>query len=282
MRAFEFAFKHSRQFFERRFPILPERLARLWQVQLAICRQPSSRRHAAGTWCRPTLKTNAGTEFPLAPTHPRAYNHTYAERVENRAGTRMKPLSNRKLDGILSLVWALGGLLALKLGGFHSDSPILHFFIVFGAWWGVAMLLGVSGLRSRSWPSIVTGLATVLIFLWLVWTSIPRGHSHRAPVAVAMTQIFTFKTALEAFQADNGFYPTGRDALQALVKQPAGTTNWRGPYVSFDSIPRDPWGNDYLYECPSRHNSNSYDISSPGPPRANAPIANWECPGLRP
>src|ERR1035441_5574981 len=96
--AFKFAFKHSRQYFERRFPILPERLARLWLVQLAICNQSSPHRHAANTWRRPTLKTNASTEIPLAPTHPRAYNHTYAERVENRPGTRMKPLTSRKLD----------------------------------------------------------------------------------------------------------------------------------------------------------------------------------------
>src|ERR1039457_3436460 len=97
---------HSRQYFERRFSILPERLARLWQGPLAICNQPSSHRPAAGTWRRPTLMTNAGTEIPLAPTHPRAYNHSYAERVENIPGTRrrMKPSRLRRLPP--DLVWA--------------------------------------------------------------------------------------------------------------------------------------------------------------------------------
>jgi general secretion pathway protein G len=96
----------------------------------------------------------------------------------------------------------------------------------------------------------------------------------------AMTQIATFKTALDAFQVDNGFYPTGRDGLQALIKQPAGTTNWQGPYLN--GIPKDPWGHEYFYECPGRHNTNSYDISSPGPPRQNTPIENWTRPGLKP
>ena len=193
----------------------------------------------------------------------------------------MKPLTNRKWDGILSLVWACGGFLALKYGDFHVGSPILGFFIIVLVWWGVAMLLAVSGLRSRSWPSVVTGLGTILLFIWAVWIITPKTrHPHGAPIAAAQTQIATFKIALDAFQADNGFYPTGRNGLQDLLKQPVGSTNWRGPYIS--GITKDPWGHDYLYECPGRHNPNAYDISSPGPPREKAPIANWARPGLKP
>jgi general secretion pathway protein G len=194
----------------------------------------------------------------------------------------MKLLTNRKWDGIISLVWACGGFLVLKYGHLYFDSPFLWFCIVFGAWWGVAMLLAVSGVRSRSWPSVVTSLATIVLFISVLWMAAPRSHSHRPRTPVAQIKIADFKVALNAFKADTGSYPTGRDALQALIKQPAGTTNWRGPYISGDSIPRDPWGHDYLYECPGRHNTNSYDISSPGPPRANTPIANWLNPDLKP
>jgi general secretion pathway protein G len=193
---------------------------------------------------------------------------------------RVKPLTNRKWDGVLSLVWACGGFLALKFLDFHSDSPALWFLLVFVAWWGVAMLLAVSGLRSRSWPGMVTGLGTVLLFIWVMLPLRPRGPSHSANMPAAMTQIATFKTALDTFQVDTGFYPTGRDGLQALIKQPAGTTNWQGPYLN--GIPKDPWGHEYFYECPGWHNSNSYDISSPGPPRQNTPIENWTRPGLKP
>ena len=42
-----------------------------------------------------------------------------------------------------------------------------------------------------------------------------------------------------------------------------------------DSIPQDPWHNDYIYECPGRHNPSSYDISSLGPPGDNMVIGNW-------
>jgi general secretion pathway protein G len=194
----------------------------------------------------------------------------------------MKTLTNRKWDGILSLVWAGGGFFALKLGNFHSDSPILTFFVIFVAWAGVSLLLAVSGLRSRSWPSVATALGTILVFICFLWMIRPRITTWQSPtrMAAAMTQIANFKTALDAFQADTGFYPTGRSGLGDLIKQPAGTTNWQGPYLN--GIPQDPWGHDYLYECPGQHNSNSYDISSPGPPRQKAPIANWARPSLKP
>ena len=54
-----------------------------------------------------------------------------------------------------------------------------------------------------------------------------------------------------------------------LIQQPRDAQNWRGPYLQSDSIPKDPWGNDYIYECPGRHNPTSYDISSLGPPGDN-------------
>ena len=38
-----------------------------------------------------------------------------------------------------------------------------------------------------------------------------------------------------------------------LVQQPRDAQNWRGPYLQ-PMIPKDPWGNDYIYECPGRHN----------------------------
>jgi general secretion pathway protein G len=135
---------------------------------------------------------------------------------------------------------------------------------------------------SGNWPNVVTGLGTVILFVWIMSPISLSGPGNSAKMPAAMTQIATFKTALDAFQVDNGFYPTGRDGLQALIKQPAGTTNWHGPYLSGDSLPRDPWGHHYLFECPGQHNPDSYDISSPGPPRVNAPIANWARAGLKP
>ena len=100
------------------------------------------------------------------------------------------------------------------------------------------------------------------------------GRSEQARVTAAQTQIANFKTALDAFEVDNGYYPKGKNGLMDLVQQPRDVVSWHGPYL--DTIPKDPWGNDYVYDCPGKHNPSSYDISSMGaPPAGQNPIGNW-------
>jgi len=90
------------------------------------------------------------------------------------------------------------------------------------------------------------------------------GRTEQARITAAVTQISTFKTALEAFEVDTGSYPKGSDGLQQLLVAPADVTGWRGPYLSSD-IPLDPWQHPYVYEYPGRVNTSGYDIVSAGP-----------------
>ena len=99
------------------------------------------------------------------------------------------------------------------------------------------------------------------------------GRSEQARVTAAQTQIANFKTALDAFEVDNGYYPKGKNGLLDLIQRPRDAVSWRGPYL--DSIPKDPWNNDYVYDCPGKHNPSSYDVCSGGPPGGNNPIGNW-------
>jgi general secretion pathway protein G len=100
------------------------------------------------------------------------------------------------------------------------------------------------------------------------------GRSKQAQVTATQTQISAFKTALDSFEVDNGYFPKGRNGMMDLVQQPRDAVSWHGPYL--DSIPRDPWGQEYTYECPGKHNPSSYDISSQGPPGEQTPIGNWQ------
>ena len=82
-------------------------------------------------------------------------------------------------------------------------------------------------------------------------------------------------TALGAFQVDNGFYPTN---LQGLLQQPSDAKNWHGPYFDPPKLPIDPWGHKYIYVYPGKHNTNSYDLFSPGwdgKPGTEDDIVNW-------
>jgi len=81
--------------------------------------------------------------------------------------------------------------------------------------------------------------------------------------------------ALDLFELDNGKYPEG---LEHLIKDPGTVNNWRGPYVK-KGIPKDPWGNTYMYKFPGIRNASSYDLSSAGPDGTEGTsddITNWD------
>src|ERR1043166_1722040 len=130
--------------------------------------------------------------------------------------------------------------------------------------------------RSQRGFTLVEMLLVLVILATLAAIVYPKvmGRSEQARVTAGQTQIANLKKALDAFEVDTGYYPKGRNGLNDLLQQPRDTTGWHGPYL--ESIPKDPWGNDYAYECPGKHNVNSYDISSPGPPGHDSPIGNWQ------
>ena len=130
--------------------------------------------------------------------------------------------------------------------------------------------------RRRAFTLVELLLVLVILGI-LAAIVIPKfsGRTEQAKEQAAVTQISTFRTALDAFEVDNGYYPKGKNGLQDLIVQPRDAQNWRGPYLQTDRIPLDPWQGEYIYECPGRHNPTSYDLSSAGPAGGDKVIANW-------
>jgi general secretion pathway protein G len=133
--------------------------------------------------------------------------------------------------------------------------------------------------RLRKGFTLVEMLLVLVILGTLAAIVIPKfaGRTEQARVTAAGTQISHFKTVLDAFEIDNGYYPKGSDGLKQLVEEPGDAKSWRGPYM--EEIPSDPWGNPYTYECPGKHNTKGYDVLSMGPDGrvgGDDDIKNWK------
>jgi general secretion pathway protein G len=110
------------------------------------------------------------------------------------------------------------------------------------------------------------------------------GKPEEARRTKARVQMETLETALKLYKLDNGVYPTTEQGLQALVNPPeVGRLpgKWReGGYLEKGKVPKDPWGNEYVYLCPGIHDD--FDLISyggdgePGGEDRDEDINNWE------
>ena len=110
------------------------------------------------------------------------------------------------------------------------------------------------------------------------------GKPEEARRTKARVQMETLETALKLYKLDNGVYPTTEQGLQALVNPPeVGRLpgKWReGGYLEKNKVPKDPWGNEYVYLCPGIHDD--FDLISyggdgePGGEDRDEDINNWE------
>ncbi len=77
-----------------------------------------------------------------------------------------------------------------------------------------------------------------------------------------------FDTALQGYANFGGGLPSNEQGLQALVAMPEGDPKPVRWYQQLTQLPKDPWGSDYVYVCPTTHNNPlGYDIYSKGPDR---------------
>jgi general secretion pathway protein G len=81
--------------------------------------------------------------------------------------------------------------------------------------------------------------------------------------------INTLSSSLQLYRTRNGNYPTTEQGLKALV-----------PDI-MESLPKDPWKNDYVYIFPGKKKPKSFDLYSKGanPQDANDDIGNWVTEG---
>jgi general secretion pathway protein G len=82
-------------------------------------------------------------------------------------------------------------------------------------------------------------------------------------IKTAQIQMENLASALDLFYLDTGRYPSTEEGLAALALRPTGVSSWNGPYIKTVTVPKDPWGHNYLYRSPGQ--SGPYDVGSLGP-----------------
>jgi general secretion pathway protein G len=136
--------------------------------------------------------------------------------------------------------------------------------------------------------TLIELMVVIVILGILAGLIVPRimGRPEEARRTKAQIQMESIETSLHLYKLDNGVYPTTEQGLQALVEAPTVgqlPKAWReGGYLTKGRVPKDPWGNDYVYLSPGVHDEDGFDITSygadgePGGEGNDKDINNWE------
>ena len=116
--------------------------------------------------------------------------------------------------------------------------------------------------------TLIELMVVIVILGILAALIVPRimDRPDQARQVQARIQIQNFTTALKLYKTDNKAYPTTEQGLSALVSAPSGEGSLKnypkGGYLEKKSVPKDPWGHDYVYLCPGIYGD--FDIISYG------------------
>ena len=99
----------------------------------------------------------------------------------------------------------------------------------------------------------------------------------KANVDAATAQVGFIKDAARAYWMNMSKYPTKVDDLLTKPSDEAEAAKWgKEPYM--EKPKADPWGNEYQYAAPGKHNTESFDVWSYGPDGQDGTdddIGNW-------
>jgi len=137
-----------------------------------------------------------------------------------------------------------------------------------------------SPLRSRAGYTLVEIMLVLSIIVVLMSAGIYylMGNLEVAKNTRVKSDIEAISTQLKVYQMNNLDFPTTQQGLKALVDPPTTPPkprNWVQLLKKEALI--DPWGSEYQYLKPGKHNPKSFDLWSLGPNKTadDRNIGNW-------
>jgi general secretion pathway protein G len=95
-------------------------------------------------------------------------------------------------------------------------------------------------------------LMAVLVIIGLLATLVVTKVATKidqARVTTTKANLKILHSAVNQFKMDTGRFPSEEGGLKELVEQPSDVANWEpGGYLETTDIPKDGWGNDFIYE----------------------------------
>lgn len=112
--------------------------------------------------------------------------------------------------------------------------------------------------KKHSGFTLIEIMVVIVIMGIMAALIVPRvmGSADEARKAAALTDIKAIGDSLKMYKLHNSNYPTQQQGLDALVNKPTISPIPRN-YTSggyLEKLPKDPWGNEYQYQNPGKHN----------------------------
>jgi general secretion pathway protein G len=74
------------------------------------------------------------------------------------------------------------------------------------------------------------------------------GQTDKARVVTTKANLKMLHHAVAQFKMDTGRYPTEEEGLKVLIEQPSDVKGYQpGGYLDSTEVPKDAWGNDFIY-----------------------------------
>ncbi len=101
-------------------------------------------------------------------------------------------------------------------------------------------------LKKKLWLKLVVSLVALLLFMAIpivsCWSDIQDKGQKRYKIFCIRHHFMNFSSALDLYKLDYGSYPSSEEGLIVLKNPPGGKKA-----SHMNSIPKDPWGNEYRY-----------------------------------
>jgi general secretion pathway protein G len=133
--------------------------------------------------------------------------------------------------------------------------------------------------RKRQQGFTLLEMLAVIVLLGIVATIVVRqvgGNVEKGKYGAGKAQLASLGMKIESYALDMGAPPP---SLEQLVRRPANTPQWAGPYAKPSDI-KDPFGHSFGYRYPGEHGP--FDLTFyghdgvPGGDGFNADLGNWD------